>query len=68
MKYITHIKDAFFVLIIVYLSVTVTENVLMLKQLRSQLEQTKENLYQTNIVIEQMQKKLKESLIHYSFK
>ena len=67
MKYITHIKDAFFVLIIVYLSVTVTENVLMLKQLRSQLEQTKENLYQTNIVIEQMQKTLKESLIHYSF-
>ena len=67
MKYITHIKDAFFVLIIVYLSVTVTENVLMLKQLRSQIEQTKENLYQTNIVIEQMQKKLKESLIHYSF-
>ena len=67
MKYITHIKDAFFVLIIVYLSVTVTENVLMLKQLRSQLEQTKENLYQTNIVIEQMQKKLKESLFHYSF-
>ena len=67
MKYIKHIKDAFFVLIIVYLSVTVTENVLMLKQLRSQLEQTKENLYQTNIVIEQMQKKLKESLIHYSF-
>ena len=67
MKYITHIKDAFLVLIIVYLSVTVTENVLMLKQLRSQLEQTKENLYQTNIVIEQMQKKLKESLIHYSF-
>ena len=67
MKYITHIKDAFFVLIIVYLSITVTENVLMLKQLRSQLEQTKENLYQTNIVIEQMQKKLKESLIHYSF-
>jgi len=67
MKYITHIKDAFFVLIIVYLSVTVTENVLMIKQLRSQLEQTKENLYQTNIVIEQMQKKLKESLIHHSF-
>ena len=67
MKYITHIKDAFFVLIIVYLSVRVTENVLMLKQLRSQLEQTKENLYQTNIVIEQMQKKLKESLIHHSF-
>ncbi len=67
MKYITHIKDAFFVLIIVYLSVTVTENVLMLKQLKSQLEQTKENLYQTNIVIEQMQKKLKESLIHYIF-
>ena len=67
MKYITHIKDAFFVLIIVYLSVTVTENVLILKQLRSQLEQTKENLYQTNIVIEQMQKKLKESLIHRSF-
>ena len=67
MKYITHIKDAFFVLIIVYLYVTVTENVLMIKQLRSQLEQTKENLYQTNIVIEQMQKKLKESLIHHSF-
>ena len=67
MKYITHIKDAFFVLIIVYLSVTVTENVLIIKQLRSQLEQTKENLYQTNIVIEQMQKKLKESLIHNSF-
>ena len=62
MKYIKYIKDAFFVIIIVYLSITITENVLMIKKLQNQIEQNKENLFQTNRVIEEMQKILKDSL------
>ena len=62
MKYVKYIKDAFFVIIIVYLSITITENVLMIKRLQSQVEQNKENLFQTNRVIEEMQKRLKDTL------
>ncbi len=57
MKYIKYIKDAFFVIIIVYLSITITENVLMIKKLQSEVKQNKENLFQTNRVIEEMQKR-----------
>tara|TARA_A100001015_G_C15003446_1_gene719601 strand:- start:2024 stop:2227 length:204 start_codon:yes stop_codon:yes gene_type:complete len=67
MKYIKYIKDAFFVIIIVYLSITITENVLMIKKLQNQIEQNKENLFQTNRVIEEMQKRLKNSLFSQAY-
>ena len=67
MKYIKYIKDAFFVIIIVYLSITITENVLMIKRLQGQVEQNKENLFQTNRVIEEMQKRLKDSLFSKAY-
>ena len=67
MKYIKYIKDAFFVIIIVYLSITITENVLMIKRLQGQIEQNKENLFQTNRVIEEMQKILKDSLFSQAY-
>ena len=67
MKYIKYIKDAFFVIIIVYLSITITENVLMIKKLQNQIEQNKENLFQTNRVIEEMQKRLKDDLFSQAY-
>ncbi len=67
MKYIKYIKDAFFVIIIVYLSITITENVLMIKKLQSEVKQNKENLFQTNRVIEEMQKRLKDSLFSQTY-
>ena len=62
MKYIKYIKDAFLVIIIVYLSITIKENVLMIKKLKNQIEQNKENLFQTNRVIEEMQKRWEDRL------
>ena len=62
MKYTKYIKDAFLVIIIVYLSITITENVLMIKKLKNQIEQNKENLFQTNRVIEEMQKRWEDRL------
>tara|TARA_Y100000996_G_scaffold191710_1_gene149969 strand:- start:10 stop:213 length:204 start_codon:yes stop_codon:yes gene_type:complete len=67
MKYIKYIKDAFFVIIIVYLSITITENVLMIKKLQNQIEQNKENLFQTNRVIEEMQKRLKDGVFSQAY-
>ena len=67
MKYIKYIKDAFFVIIIVYLSITITENVLMIKELQNQVEQNKENLFQTNRVIEEMQKRLKDGVFSQAY-
>mgnify|MGYP006139094599 len=67
MKYIKYIKDAFFVIIIVYLSITITENVLMIKKLQNQIERNKENLFQTNRVIEEMQKRLKDGVFSQAY-
>ena len=67
MKYIKYIKDAFFVIIIVYLSITITENVLMIKKLQNQVEQNKENLFQTNRVIEEMQNRLKDGVFSQTY-
>ena len=62
MKYIKHFKDAFAIIIIVYLSITITENVSTIKRLKTQIEQNKENLFQTNRVIEEMQKRWNDTL------
>ena len=67
MKYIKYIKDAFFVIIIVYLSITINENVLMIKKLQNQIEQNKENLFQTNRVIEEMQKRWKDGVFSQAY-
>ena len=62
MKYIKYVKDSFAVIIIIYLSITITQNVSMIKRLKTQIEQNKENLFQTNIVIEEMQKRWNDTL------
>tara|TARA_B110000438_G_scaffold112945_1_gene110776 strand:- start:888 stop:1091 length:204 start_codon:yes stop_codon:yes gene_type:complete len=67
MKYVKYIKDAFFVIIIIYLSINIAKNVLMIKKLKNQIEQNKENLFQTNRVIEEMQKRWKDSFFSQTY-
>ena len=56
MKYIQNIKEYFFVVVIFYLALSITKNVKVIRELQVQVEQTKENLYQTNQVIAEMKK------------
>jgi hypothetical protein len=56
MKYIQNIKEYFFVVVIFYLALSITKNVKVISKLRIQAEQTKENLYQTNQLIVEIQK------------
>ena len=56
MKYIQNIKEYFFVVVIFYLALSITKNVKVIRELQIQVEQTKENLYQTNQVIAEMRK------------
>jgi len=56
MKYIQNIKEYFFVIVIFYLALSITKNVRVISELRVQVKQTKDNLYQTNQVIAEMQK------------
>ena len=56
MKYIQNIKEYFFVVVIFYLALSITKNVRTISELRIQVEQTKENLYQTNQLIAEIQK------------
>ncbi|MAV70289.1 MAG: hypothetical protein CMG04_05940 [Candidatus Marinimicrobia bacterium] len=63
MKYIKYIKDVSFLIVIVYLLTVVNDNVNLIEQLRFENEQNKENLYQTNLVIEAMQKIWKDNLV-----
>ena len=67
MKYIKYIKEAFFVIILIYLSLTVNENVTIIKQLKYENERNRENLYQTNAVIEEMQKRWRDNLLGNSY-
>ena len=63
MKYIKYIKDVSFLIVIIYLLTVVRDNVNLIKQLRYENERNKENLYQTNLVIEAMQKMWKDNLV-----
>ncbi len=63
MKYIKYIKDVSFLIVIVYLLTVVNDNVNLIEQLRFENERNKENLYQTNLVIEAMQKMWKNNLV-----
>ena len=61
MKYAKYIKELFFIILFVSLSVSTVDNIRTIRQLRINIEQTKNNLYQTNQVIAQMQKQIYES-------
>ena len=63
MKYIKYIKDVSFLIVIIYLLTVVRDNVNLIEQLRYENERNKENLYQTNLVIEAMQKMWKDNLV-----
>ena len=61
MKYAKYIKELFFIILFVSLSVTTVDNIRTIRQLRITIEQTKNNLYQTNQVIAELQKQIYES-------
>ena len=61
MKYAKYIKELFFIILFVSLSVSTVDNIRTIRQLRINIEQTKNNLYQTNQVIAEMQKQIYES-------
>ena len=61
MKYAKYLKELFFIVLFVSLSVTTIDNIRTIRQLRINIEQTKNNLYQTNQVIAEMQKQIYES-------
>ena len=63
MKFIKYIKDVSFLIVIIYLLTVVRDNVNLIEQLRYENERNKENLYQTNLVIEAMQKMWKNNLV-----
>ena len=63
MKFIKYIKDVSFLIVIIYLLTVVRDNVNLIEQLRYENERNKENLYQTNLVIEAMQKMWKDNLV-----
>ena len=60
MKYAKYIKEAVFIVVIITLSVRMVDNVRTIRQLKVSLEQTRDNLYQTNQVIAEMQKQIYE--------
>ena len=61
MKYAKYIKELFFIILFVSLSVSTVDNIRIIRQLKTNVEQTKDNLYQTNQVIAEMQKQIYES-------
>ena len=63
MKYANYIKEAVIIVVIITLSARSVDNVRTIKDLEISLEQTKNNLYQTNQVIAEMQKKYMKQLL-----
>ena len=61
MKYAKYLKELFFIVLFISLSVTTLDNIRTVRQLKINIEQTKNNLYQTNQVIAEMQKQIYES-------
>ena len=58
MKYAEYIKEAVFIVVIITLSVRIVDNIRTIRQMKVSLEQTRDNLYQTNQVIAEMQKQI----------
>ena len=67
MKYIKYNKPALFVLIVIYMLVGMRENLTLINQLKYENERNRENLYQTNLVIEEMQKRWEDKLLGKSY-
>ena len=61
MRYTRYIKEILILVIMILFSITILDNFRSVKELKISLEQTKENLYQTNQVISAMQKEMYES-------
>ncbi len=61
MRYSRYIKEILILVIMILFSITILDNFRSVKELKISLEQTKENLYQTNQVISAMQKEMYES-------
>jgi len=61
MRYSRYIKEILILVIMILFSLTIVDNFRSVKELKISLEQTKENLYQTNQVIAEMQKHIYES-------
>ena len=61
MRYSRYIKEILILVIMILFSLTIVDNFRSVKELKISLEQTKENLYQTNQVISAMQKEMYES-------
>ena len=56
MKHLTKLKDLALLAVVVFLLWNVRKNVSRMNQLETMVEQNKNNLYQTNQVIAEMQK------------
>lgn len=66
MRYTRHVKEILLLVIMIFFSITIVDNFRSVKELKISLEQTKENLYQTNQVISAMQKEMYESSFAFS--
>ena len=66
MRYTRYIKEILILVIMILFSITIVDNFRSVKELKISLEQTKENLYQTNQVISAMQKEMYESSFAFS--
>ncbi len=61
MRYAKYVKEAIMLIIMITLSISTVKNMRAIKEMENNLEQTKNNLYQTNQVIAEMQKKVFET-------
>ena len=65
MQILSNIKNLTIVLVIVYLMIEIKRSKDKIYDLKTQVEQTKNNLYQTNQVVAEMQKKIYNASIAY---
>ena len=63
MRYAKYVKEAIMLIIMITLSISTVKNMRAIKEMENNLEQTKNNLYQTNQVIAEMQKKVFETTL-----
>ena len=59
--------STYYVLIVIYMLVGMRENLTLINQLKYENERNRENLYQTNLVIEEMQKRWEDKLLGKSY-
>ena len=64
MKIIDYIKNIVIILAIIILSITVRDNLSHISKLEIEIDNLKENLYQTNQIMIKLQKELEQSNHH----